>query len=152
MTKRNGGYVLIYTIVVLSILEVLALSVMSMALIPQHNLVTSISKMNHKYAAQGLMEKMVAELEHATEDTLTQVLSKYPYDANTPKDLYCRQPDSQEPEKYQLVATYKEAEKKVAVATATIRLTPRYEVTTGDDGIGYTVTYLSYDIEEVSGS
>ena len=70
MFKRNEGYALSYVLVVLLVLCIIAISVMSAPLRNLQMQQASIARMQDKYAAQGMIEQVVAQLEHA-ESTLT---------------------------------------------------------------------------------
>ena len=65
MFKRNDGYALSYVLVVLLVLCIIAVSVMSAPLRNLQMQQASIARMQEKYAAQGMIEQVVAQLEHA---------------------------------------------------------------------------------------
>lgn len=68
MMKRNDGYTLAYVVVVLFVLASVALATMSLALIPAKNQKNAQLRMQEKYEAQGMIEQVVAVLEHTTDD------------------------------------------------------------------------------------
>lgn len=76
MKKHDEGYVLAFVLVVMVVLCLVALSIMSISLRNLQNQQASIQRMEDKYAAQGAIEKVVAQLENATAsialDTLCQ--------------------------------------------------------------------------------
>ena len=65
MFKRNEGYALSYVLVVLLVLCIIAISVMSAPLRNLQMQQASVARMQDKYAAQGMIEQVVAQLEHA---------------------------------------------------------------------------------------
>ena len=62
MLKRNEGYALSYVLVVLLVLCIIAISVMSAPLRNLQMQQASIARMQDKYAAQGMIEQVVAQL------------------------------------------------------------------------------------------
>ncbi len=79
MTKRNEGYALAYIVVVLAVLASVAMATMALALMPQKRQQAALERMQDKYAAQGLVEQVVALLEHTSDridnDVLTAITS-----------------------------------------------------------------------------
>lgn len=66
MKKHDEGYVLAFVLVVMIVLCLVALSIMSISLRNLQNQQASIQRMEDKYAAQGAIEKVVAELSELT--------------------------------------------------------------------------------------
>lgn len=66
MKKHDEGYVLAFVLVVMVVLCLVALSIMSISLRNLQNQQASIQRMEDKYAAQGAIEKVVAELSELT--------------------------------------------------------------------------------------
>lgn len=63
MFKRNDGYALSYVLVVLLVLAIIATAVMAPPLRNLQMQQASIERMQEKYAAQGMVEQVVAELQ-----------------------------------------------------------------------------------------
>lgn len=64
--KNNGGYVLIYVLVVFALLSALAGTVSGVALKNLRAQEVAISRMEHLYAAEGKIEELVAEAKSQT--------------------------------------------------------------------------------------
>lgn len=64
--KNNGGYVLIYVLVVFALLSALAGTVSGVALKNLRAQEAAITRMGHLYAAEGEIEKLVAEAQNQT--------------------------------------------------------------------------------------
>lgn len=62
MFKRNDGYALSYVLVVLLVLGIIAAAVMAPPLRNLQQQQASIQRMQEKYAAQGMIEQVVAQL------------------------------------------------------------------------------------------
>ena len=62
MFKRNDGYALSYVLVVLLVLAIIATAVMAPPLRNLQLQQASIERMQDKYAAQGMIEQVVAQL------------------------------------------------------------------------------------------
>ena len=78
MLKRNEGYALSYVLVVLLVLCGIAIAVMSISLNNLKNQQASIDRMVDKYAAQGMVEQVVAQLENSkTPDTVVNDALSY---------------------------------------------------------------------------
>lgn len=86
MMKRNEGYTLAYVMVILFVLASVALATMGLALQPAKNQANALKRMQDKYAAQGLAEQVVAQLEHADVATLAEILDAYKDNA---QPVYC---------------------------------------------------------------
>ena len=63
MKKHDEGYALVFVVVVMAVLMLVALSVMSLSLRNLQSQQNSIERMEAKYAAQGQVEIIQAELE-----------------------------------------------------------------------------------------
>ena len=155
MMKRNEGYALSYVLIVMLVLAAISMGVMTLALQVMKNQQASIKRMQDKYAAQGMIEQVVAELEHAVNDSeAANVIAGYARNDEHP-DLnpYCI-PDDTNPKKCTIYAVYEKN-------TVTAEIMWEQITTTEDTGevdennnpitttsvIGYTVTYLSYNTE-----
>ncbi|MCD8375053.1 MAG: hypothetical protein LUC20_08200 [Oscillospiraceae bacterium] len=64
--KNNGGYVLIYVLVVFALLSALAGTVSGVALKNLRAQEVAISRMEHLYAAEGKIEELVAKAQSQT--------------------------------------------------------------------------------------
>lgn len=152
MMKRNDGYALAYVMVVLLVLAFVSLATMSLALIPAKNQAATQQRMQDKYAAQGLVEQVVAQLEHAVDaNAVKAVLDAYPQDSSDPnQDVYCQYNSGT----YTIVAKY-------GITTVTAEFTlmqiTKTETTNETDAngnpisitspVGHTVQYLSFKTE-----
>lgn len=67
MFKRNDGYALSYVLVVLMVLAIIATAVMAPPLRNLQMQQASIERMQEKYAAQGMVEQVVAQLDGVAE-------------------------------------------------------------------------------------
>lgn len=168
--KQNDGYALAYVLVVLLVLAAIAFAVMTLSLNALERQQSSLNNMKDKYAAQGMVEQVVAQMEHADDKELLQVLAKYTYDdANPERNPYCEKNAEDGEEIYTVIA--QSTNTKV---TATFTLTEIREPVTIDpitpvEGesdesgesqqpteeqrtkvTGHTVTYLSYKTEYIS--
>ena len=155
MMKRNDGYTLAYVVVVLGVMATVALATMTLALLPQKSLHNSMKRMQDKYAAQGKVEQVVAQLEHAdTQEKINGIIGAYLYSGeNSTKNPYCEITPDTTPTKYTVVASYGQT-----VVTAEFTLTERKKTETTGEGedavtttttVGYTVTYTSYKTEVI---
>ena len=152
MMRRNDGYTLAYVVVVLGVMAAVALATMTLALMPQKSQHASLERMKDKYAAQGMVEIIVAQLEHADAEKLPDVLDAYKYDeSNQEQKMYCTQDTTSTPVKYTIVAS---ADQTVLTAEFTLEERTKSETTgEGEDAvtttttIGHTVNYISYKME-----
>lgn len=86
MLKRNDGYTLAYVVVVLGVMATVALATMTLALMPQKNQHIAQERTKDKYAAQGLVEQVVAQLEHATsESSINSIVTAYSSEDSNPR-------------------------------------------------------------------
>lgn len=67
MRKHNEGYALPFVLVVMTVLALVATSMMTLALRNLQNQRTSVERMQDRYAAEGEIEKVVAKLRSETE-------------------------------------------------------------------------------------
>lgn len=139
MIKRNDGYALSYVLVVLLVLFTIAMGVTSISLFNLKNQKVTASRMQDKYAAQGMIEQVVAQLENAeSEDDVTAIIALYaPTEENQP--IKCEAQEitvgSNEVDGYHITAT-----SGSTTITAEFTLEPR-------ETAGYIVTYHSFDTE-----
>lgn len=159
MFKRNEGYALSYVLVVLLVLCIIAISVMSAPLRNLQMQQASIARMQDKYAAQGMIEQVVAQLEHAESELDIFTLKG---EAGNP-DIGNN--NDEDDSTYAITAI-----SDSCVVTAVIKLTPildepppvqdgTVDPQSPDDSddsdqpviIGYTVTYESYNISYNTG-
>lgn len=87
--KHDDGYVLAYVMVVITVLCLIAVSLLSISLKNMQAQTADIKRMQDKYAAQGEIEKVVAQLEAITtipkantEDFLNEKLGTLDEDIN----------------------------------------------------------------------
>jgi len=167
MIKRNEGYTLAYVVVVLGVLASVAMATMTMALIPQKSQHVALERMRDKYAAQGLIEQVVALLEHCTEKNVNEeVLAATEEKTSAPDSVTITLENSSG---YITVT----AKTDKTTVTAVLQLTPNYEnpnIPVADDGTdgetvgntdgngpqeqtisSYTVTYHAYKTEVKEG-
>lgn len=167
MMKRNDGYALSYVLVVLLVLAAIALAVMTLSLNAVKRQQASIDQMKDKYVAQGYVEQFVAQLEHADDNNLSNVLAKYsPDNPNADPNVHYEKHVNEDSVTYTVVAvslnTKVTAEISLDEVYETINLNP-IAPTEGNDSddtnpappseeeqtvvTGHTVTYLSYKTE-----
>ena len=72
--KQNDGYALAYVLVVLLVLAAIAMGAMGLSLNALERQQTSLNQMKDKYAAQGLVEQVVAQLEKLTSEITDETL------------------------------------------------------------------------------
>lgn len=92
MKKRNGGYALPYVLVVMTILSLVSVSIMSNVLTGLQTQKRSTERMQNRYAAEGEIEKVFAQLHtlkgkeiQATVDSTNQSLGGSGTDAQEAK-------------------------------------------------------------------
>lgn len=169
MMKRNEGYTLAYVVIVLAILAIIAMATMSLALFPQRSQQLTLERMQNKYEAQGLVEQVIGQLEHAATQAELDTIIEHYLDSSTPpsKNPYCVKFVEDGTTKYKLVAS---AENTVVTAVFTLeqRLdapppsqeesTSKTEDTQEDSEsspppppavIGHKAVYLSYKTERI---
>lgn len=127
MLKRNEGYALSYVLVVLLVLCGIAIAVMSISLHNLKNQQASIDRMVDKYAAQGLVEQVVAQLEHSTTNDFTSITDNDTIDVTITNNII-----------------------SLNVSTPECTITASLEATKKDDTSGYNVRYISYDVSYTS--
>lgn len=126
MFKRNDGYALSYVLVVLMVLAIIATAVMAPPLRNLQMQQASIERMQEKYAAQGMVEQVVAQLGTTSDISVFSLPSEY-------NDLIIEN-DS---------CSFK-AIKGNTTINVTLNLTPKLNAEGAT--IGYTTTYESYSI------
>lgn len=146
MMKRNDGYALSYVLVVLLVLFTIAMGVTSISLFNLKNQKVTAARMQDKYAAQGMIEQVVAQLENAeSEDAVKDVIDLYPVaqEGEPVNPIECEEhtigEGANEISSYLLTAT--SGSTKI---TTEITLSAR-DANTPD--AGYIVTYHSFDTE-----
>ena len=138
MLKRNEGYALSYVLVVLLVLCGIAIAVMSISLHNLKNQQASIDRMVDKYAAQGMVEQVVAQLENSkTPDTV--VNDALSYDNLTGIYTIELSPPSENINAPTIKCTFTLTSIKKEV-----------DGVEPDEVIGHKVEYLSYDVSYTS--
>lgn len=157
MIKRNDGYALVYVLVVLLVLVALSMAVTTISL---HNLESqraSIDRMTEKYEAQGQVEQIIGQLEHAEDEGAQSIIAKFivANDESPTSFPYIDEcddiPEAERPQ-YEIIG--QSGNTKV---TARIKLKPREKTDTVTDSennetqvtktVGHEVIYLSYKTE-----
>ena len=152
MMKRNDGYALSYVMVILLVLAAIAIATMTMAMQVMNNQKRTIRQMQDKYAAQGMVEQVVAQLEHASEETIGDVITSFKRSESLPDtNPYCVQLNENDSTKYRIIAI---VEQTCVTADITIKKNTITETSgEGDEAtettkfIGYSVKYDSYCTE-----
>ncbi len=151
--KRNDGYTLAYVVIVLAVIASVAMATMALALMPQKNQHLALERMQDKYAAQGLVEQVVAKLEHT--DDINDVIADYaPTEGEAIPNPCCTIVENSNPITYRIVAS---SNKTTVTAEFRVEQITKTEDTgevdennnpiTATSVIGHTVTYLSYNTE-----
>ena len=71
MKKHDEGYVMLLVVVVILVMSIVSAALMSMTVTNLRNQRNSVDRMKEKYAAQGEMEKLVAQLEAGIPEEVT---------------------------------------------------------------------------------
>lgn len=153
MMKRNDGYALAYVLVVMLILAAIAVAVMTMSLQVLKNQQTSITRMQDKYAAQGLVEQVVAQLERAktfSDDSPEEIAAN----TTSPENV-----NITPGEDFKTITVEVESASAKVIAEMKIEAITKTETTgTTENGdpietekvVGHTVVYTSYKTERIS--
>lgn len=164
--KQNDGYALAYVLVVLLVLAAIAFAVMTLSLNALERQQSSLNNMKDKYAVQGMVEQVVAQMEHADDAALLQLLADYSQPERNPS---CEQSVEGGEEIYTVIAqstntkitaklTLKEIREPVTLApinpgNGESDESSESEQPTEEEQTkvtGHTVTYRSYKTEYIS--
>ena len=145
MFKRNEGYALSYVLVVLLVLCIIAISVMSAPLRNLQMQQASIARMQDKYAAQGMIEQVVAQLEKQTTLPSNDEIEALEGSSGTTIGT------TDNANSYTITAISNNTTVSVSITLTEITKTTVEGETEITETLGYSVSYESYNISHTAG-